>query len=64
MTALKPCPFCGGKRAYIAVNYLAQHYVRCPDCGAVVWGRDGEEEITERDAVKAWNRRANNENQT
>lgn len=58
MIELKPCPFCGGKNVYIGKNYLAQHFVRCPDCGAVVWGRDSEEEISEKDAAKAWNRRA------
>ena len=56
MDKLKPCPFCGGK-PYLTQNYLGQNYVRCPDCGAVVWGRD-DEDFTEKDAVKAWNRRA------
>jgi len=60
MDELKPCPFCGGSAVYIAKNYLGQHYVRCPDCGAVVWGSDTDETITEKEAVKAWNRRADN----
>ena len=42
-------------------NYLGQHYVRCPDCGAVCWGKDTDEEITEKHAIEAWNRRVDNE---
>lgn len=57
MAELKPCPFCGSNAAYIAKNYLGQHYARCPDCGAVVWGKDTDETITEKEAAKTWNRR-------
>ena len=42
-------------------NYLGQHYVICPDCGAVVWGKDTDEEITEKHVIEAWNRRVDNE---
>ena len=42
MTELKPCPFCGGT-PYMAQNYLGQMYVRCPECGACVWGRDTDD---------------------
>lgn len=55
---LRECPFCGGVNIYMTKNYLGQHYVRCPDCGAVVWGKDTDEEITEKHAIEAWNRRA------
>ena len=58
MEELMPCPFCGGVNIYMTKNYLGQHYVRCPDCGAVVWGKDTDEEITEKHAIEAWNRRA------
>ena len=42
MAELKPCPFCGGK-PYMAQNYLGQKYVRCPECGACVWGKDTDD---------------------
>ena len=67
MAELKPCPFCGGK-PYMAQNYLGQKYVRCPECGAVVWGKDTDdwristigEKKAEKAAADAWNRRADN----
>ena len=63
---LKPCPFCGGK-PHMAQNYLGQKYVRCPECGACVWGKDTDdwridtmgEKKAEKAAAEAWNRRAN-----
>ena len=65
MTELKPCPFCGGT-PYMAQNYLGQKHVRCPECGACVWGRDTDdwsigkmgEKQAEKSAAEAWNRRA------
>ena len=57
MAELKPCPFCGGADAYIASNCYGQFYVRCPGCGAVVWGKDDEDIRTERKIAKFWNRR-------
>lgn len=39
---LKPCPFCGGK-PYVAQNYLGQKYVRCPECGAKMDGKESGE---------------------
>lgn len=67
MEELKPCPFCGGD-AYVAQNYLGQKYVRCPECGATMWGKDTDdwriathgEKKAEKMAVEAWNRRADN----
>lgn len=56
MDKLKPCPFCGGK-AYLASNCYAQNYVRCPNCGATVWGKDSEEP-SEKQIAKIWNTRA------
>jgi DNA-directed RNA polymerase subunit RPC12/RpoP len=47
---LKPCPFCGGE-AYLASNCYAQNYVRCPNCGATVWGKTVF--LTREDALKA-----------
>ena len=65
---LKPCPFCRAN-PYMAQNYLGQKYVRCPECGAVVWGKDTDdwristmgEKKAEKAAAEAWNRRANDE---
>ncbi len=57
---LKPCPFCGSKEAYLAVNCYGQNSVRCPNCGAVVWGNDNESPTKKR-AIELWNRRATND---
>ena len=55
---LKPCPFCGSDTAYITSNYLGQFYVRCPECGAAVWGKDTDDVISEKEAAALWNRRS------
>lgn len=60
MDSLKPCPFCGKGEAYITHNYLGQTYVRCPNCGATLWGPD-DADWKDKDAIKAWNRRAKDE---
>lgn len=68
MDKIKPCPFCGSK-PYVAQNYLGQKYVRCPECGACVWGKDADdwrisamgEKNAEKAAIEAWNRRANDD---
>lgn len=59
---LKPCPFCGGNASYIATNCYAQNYVRCPDCGASIWGKD-DERPSRKEIVKIWNRRETDEMQ-
>lgn len=62
-TALKPCPFCGGKaerketEKYIGFGrMMPQYYIKCGNerCGLYVatCNRDTEEE-----AVEIWNRR-------
>lgn len=53
---LKPCPFCGSNEAYVTQNCYGEYYVRCPNCGAVVWGKD-DERPTKRQAIDLWNRR-------
>lgn len=60
MTKLKPCPFCGSKEAYLARNCYGQNYVRCPNCGASVWGKDSEAP-SEKQIVEIWNRRTGDE---
>lgn len=57
MTDLKPCPFCGRKEAYISKNYMGESFVRCPVCGAIVYGGDNVM-FSEKQAIEAWNRRA------
>lgn len=66
---LRPCPFCGEEEPYMAQNYLGQKFVRCPNCGATMWGKDTDdwrigthgEKNAEKLAAEAWNRRATDE---
>ena len=53
---LTPCPFCGGK-AKIYRNAYSMYYVECQneECEATIFGG-----TTPTEAVRAWNRRANN----
>ena len=53
---LKPCPFCGSKEARLARNCYGQNYVRCMNCGAVVWGKF-DERPSEKQIVEIWNTR-------
>ena len=55
---LKSCPFCGGSEAYISSNYMGESFVRCPSCGAIVYGSDNIR-MSEKQAIEAWNRRVN-----
>ena len=54
---LKPCPFCGGK-AEILSGFNGKYTVQCGSGGCmanIAW-------CTNKDsAIKAWNRRVNNE---
>lgn len=52
---LKPCPFCGG-RAFIAENEELEFlpWVICSDCGC-----ETNCFRTVEEAIKAWNRRTN-----
>ncbi len=62
MSALKPCPFCGGEAVVDGKSDDVR--VRCTGCNTL--GRsigfdpddDADIEDAERDAVAAWNRRA------
>lgn len=50
---LKPCPFCGGE-AILIKGYFC--WVRCDYCGA-----ETVAETSTTEAIAAWNRRANDE---
>ena len=56
---LKPCPFCGGVNTKICIKGVNQYKygVLCMDCDA----RGGRGK-TKNEAIKAWNRRENNDN--
>jgi len=49
---LKPCPFCGSKKIHI---YGMLNIVECKECRASISAK-----FTVGEAVKAWNRRAEN----
>lgn len=66
MTELRPCPFCGGE-AKVWVEYIHygnrhvydemnEYHCGCEECGISMSSR-----ATEEDAIKDWNRRANND---
>lgn len=58
---LKCCPFCGGQAIIQEMYYSMlqnEHFVKCTNCGA----ESGRYYKGTYDAVKAWNRRFNNEN--
>ena len=61
-TELKPCPFCGGTdiESYQVKPSWTNPYWRigCPNCGRYFVAAD----CTEEEAIKAWNRRKNNDN--
>ena len=55
MEQLKPCPFCGGKAKVIL--FMRNYGVACTKClGGIV----PHHEQTKHEAIKAWNRRADN----
>ena len=63
MAELKPCPFCGGKPFVSArLPYFGETptvAVVCGDCNAA-----SKHKIKEEEAIKAWNRRAEDVDQT
>ena len=52
--ALKPCPFCGGKAV---LSSWGMHRTWCVECKAKT-----EDFLLQRDAIEAWNRRAEDGN--
>ena len=59
MAKLKPCPFCGKKVKKMVAPMMKTVMFTCLNCGADVCFYKAE--YGEK-AVKAWNRRAENEN--
>ena len=57
MDELKPCPFCGSKAEIYqhGDDYDSPWAVECVACFATLWPRKNKE-----DAIKEWNRRADN----
>ena len=56
---LKPCPFCGGTPKVVAGGFRPDpptYYVYCHRCGA-----SGGVCDTKKEAIAAWNRRANDD---
>lgn len=55
---LKPCPFCGGEAKMHPTSSAAHgvYWARCIECGV-----ETRASYILDDAVKAWNRRADNE---
>ena len=60
---LKPCPFCSGEaEAMYAPNDINRWGVQCKRCGCTVEVCDWKGvEDTRENAIKAWNRRTENE---
>ncbi len=57
MNELKKCPFCGGKFAVVRnMHDEFCFYIECTLCDST--GPEGDDE---REAIAAWNRRANSE---
>jgi hypothetical protein len=59
MSALKPCPLCGGRAVYDECEKTNDTMVRCPDCGAwgPLGGRSCRPGAPDAEAAAAWNRR-------
>lgn len=55
---LKPCPFCGGSNIHVERDNDLGSYICCYDCLSSFWQ---QEACCEEDNIKAWNRRANND---
>lgn len=58
MAVIKPCPKCGGEAKFIKLfdkNWY-NGFIRCTECLL-----EGRVYTSKQNAVKAWNRRVNNE---
>jgi Lar family restriction alleviation protein len=56
---LKPCPFCGESKDVVVQKILSRErwYVHCGNCKCRTF-----QYLDRREAIKTWNRRADNEN--
>lgn len=52
---LKPCPFCGGEKVYVNKRQAHEVEIECLSCPAKI---EAIGILREKDAIKAWNRRA------
>lgn len=57
MTELKPCPFCGGGANVSKIYYIHEYKIICNGCGASFYPFCA---TSEKSAIEAWNRRAEN----
>lgn len=57
MAELKPCPFCGGENLNVRKGKY-MWWIEC--CNAYCGGSSGAKHY-KKEAIEAWNRRANNE---
>ena len=60
MNELKPCPFCG-KKVRRCIGFGGLNFFKCNSCGAVVSFDNDYYNSHTNEAVKAWNRRAGEE---
>ncbi len=51
-------PILRGVNIYMTKNYLGQHLLDARTVEQLFGGKDTDEEITEKHAIEAWNRRA------
>lgn len=66
---LKPCPFCGSRPVLqMDIRYprpecepRKAYEVVCPNLNCIIGFVDGRYRLTEREIVKLWNRRINDE---
>lgn len=54
---LKPCPFCGNSKTRIVKRFGCDYSVECDSMACLVSPETGYFS-TEKDAIKAWNKRA------
>ena len=72
MTELKPCPFCGGE-ARLKTDFRWPRYgkfagqrvqafeVVCDNADCIIYNADNKYFLNENRAIKAWNRRVDND---
>ena len=60
MAELKPCPFCGGVAEVMYIEWCAMYAARCAnEYGSCKILSETVYFVVEREAIEAWNRRAN-----